>query len=496
MVNDTTRVVRRPRRASPRKAPTAAAISATTALTLLAAACSGSHAGGAASVGSSSTDGSSSPSSSASSASRPQAGPTSENAAECNSLTTCYTPQQLEVAYGVRPLLERGIDGRGETVVLPELAESQLSPEVSDLRQDFSAFDRLFHLPAPRLRFVSTFTGPTDPWLAYGEEVLDAEMVHTIAPRAALTIVLVKGTSLDSADQAVAASLAALRLGASQGGIISLSPAGQIGGEHCVTRNQLAQLNAALQADADHHVTVVAATGDAGAAGEPCALIDALNGGISSSFTPRKEAILLASDPLVLSVGGTTLDASHTTGAWMGETTWGLPDGDPGSGFQASGGGFSHLFGRPSYQNGLAGSSAYRGVPDVAADANPNTGFPVITSNADGGCTISGHGGTSASAPTWAGIIALADQYAKRHVGFVNAAIYQIARSPQYHRAFHDVTAGNANTAEFPHGTITGYRAGPGWDPVTGWGSPNAGMLVPVGLNNVSPPCWGISQAA
>jgi hypothetical protein len=72
--------------------------------------------------------------------------------------------------------------------------------------------------------------------------------------------------------------MAALRLGASEGGIISLSPAGPIGGEHCVDDAQLTQLNAALEADANHHVTVVAATGDIGAAGEPCALIDALGG--------------------------------------------------------------------------------------------------------------------------------------------------------------------------------------------------------------------------
>src|ERR1700688_832980 len=80
----------------------------------------------------------------------------------------------------------------------------------------------------------------------------------------------------------------------------------------------------------------------------------------------------------------------------------------------------------------------------------------------------------------WAGIIALADQYAGRHLGFVNPAIYQIARSAHYRQAFHDITAGKPNTAEFPHGTITGYRARPGWDPVTGWGSPNAQELVPL----------------
>jgi subtilase family serine protease len=150
--------------------------------------------------------------------------------AVCVSMT-CYTPRQLEVAYGVQPLLQRGINGRGETVVLPELAQTQLSPPVvTDLRRDLAAFDHLFHLPAPRLRVVSTFAKPKDPWLAYGEEVLDAETVHTIAPRAALTIVLVKGTSLDSADKAVVASLAALRLGGAEGGIISPSPAGQLGG--------------------------------------------------------------------------------------------------------------------------------------------------------------------------------------------------------------------------------------------------------------------------
>jgi subtilase family serine protease len=439
------------------------------AIGLLVAACGPAQ---TAATGAATAHGTAKPSSSAS--------PPLSSTADCASVATCYTPQQLEAAYGVQPLLQRGIDGSGETVVLPELAETQLNPpRVTDLRKDFAAFDRLFHLPAPRLKVMSTFPGPAHPWLAFGEEVLDAEVVHAIAPRAALTIVLVKGTSLDSADQAVAASVAALRLGASEGGIISLSPAGQIGGEHCVDDAQLTQLNAALQADADHHVTVVAATGDTGAAGEPCALIDAL-GGNMSGFTPRKEVILVASDPLVLSAGGTTLDASHTTGAWIGETAWGLPDGSPGSAFQASGGGFSHLFHRPSYQNGVQGIGSMRGVPDVAADGDPVSGIAVITSSAGGGYTISGHAGTSASAPLWAGIIALADQYAKRHLGFVNPAIYQIARSSQYHQAFHDVTAGNSNTAEFPPTTITGYRAGPGWDPVTGWGSPDAQVLVPL----------------
>jgi subtilase family serine protease len=79
----------------------------------------------------------------------------------------------------------------------------------------------------------------------------------------------------------------------------------------------------------------------------------------------------------------------------------------------------------------------------------------------------------------WAALIALADQYAGRHLGLVNPAIYRIGRSADYHRAFHDITTGN-NTVKDPHVTITGYQASRGWDPVTGWGSPNAQELIPL----------------
>ena len=74
-------------------------------------------------------------------------------------------------------------------------------------------------------------------------------------------------------------------------------------------------------------------------------------------------------------------------------------------------------------------------------------------------------------------MIALADQYARRHLGFVNAAIYRIARTSN--GAFHQITTGN-NIASFPPHTIIGYQAAHGWDPVTGWGSPNASFLVPL----------------
>src|SRR5579862_8521303 len=168
-----------------------------------------------------------------SSVGRPHAGSAS-GMADCISATGCYTPQQFEVAYGVQPLLRRGIDGRGETVVLPELAESQLSPPlVTDLRQDFAAYDDLFHLPAARMRVRTTLAGASSPWLAFGEEVLDVELVHALAPDATLVILLLPSTSLNNTSNAVSAAVASLRLGSTEGGVMSISAAGQIGGEHC-----------------------------------------------------------------------------------------------------------------------------------------------------------------------------------------------------------------------------------------------------------------------
>ena len=436
------------------------------AIGLLAAACSPAH-----------TASDAGPTTGATAGAGSTASPSAGSTADCDSVATCYTPQQLQVAYGIKPLLDRGIDGQGETVVLPELAESQLNPPlVTDMRQDMAAFDSLFQLPAARMRVVTTLAGARSPWLAFGEEVLDVEMVHALAPDATLVILLLPSTSLDNTKNAVAAAVAALRLGSTEGGVMSISAAGQVGGEHCVSRAQAVSVNAALQTAASRHVTVVAASGDIGAAAEPCDVYAALAG--AGTFTPVKEVTLLASDPLVLGAGGTNLTASHTTGAWQGETAWGLPYGSVGSPFQASGGGFSRLFPRPGYQDGVPGIGATRGVPDVSADASGHADLAMVLRNG-GWSMIRDGGGTSASAPIWAALIALADQYAGRKLGFVNPAIYQIARGPHYRQAFHDITTGN-NTVQFPPRTITGYQAGPGWDPVTGWGSPDAQVLIPL----------------
>jgi subtilase family serine protease len=392
-------------------------------------------------------------------------------AADClASQPACYTPEQLRVAYGIQPLLDRGITGRGQTVVLPEFpppaaAGPQVPPAATDIRQDLARFDRVFGLPAARLQVVNSLAHEASPWLASLEEVADTEIVHAFAPNAAIREVLIPSAYTVGLGRVNAAAVAALRLSLTQGDVISFSGGT---GEQCFTPAQVAQWNAIMQAAQRDRVTVAISASDFGAATTACPP------GTGSSRV--KGVDLPASEPLALAVGGTTLRASRATGAYLGETAWNTPPSAGGP--RAGGGGFSRLFARPAYQAGIAGIGTTRGVPDVAADADPGTGMALAFTEGGHNYLIAG-GGNSVATPLWAAIIALADQYAGRPLGFVNPALYEIGRSADYHQAFHDVTTG-ANTVTFPAQTITGYQAAPGWDPVTGWGSPNAQVLVPL----------------
>jgi subtilase family serine protease len=402
------------------------------------------------------------------------ASPPGAAATECLGSQPCYTPRQFRVAYGIQPLLDRAIGGRGVTVALPEEAETgpARTPAVTDIRQDVADFDRRFGLPPARIQVIrTTLAGSSaSPWLASVEEVEDTELVHAVAPDAAIRELLV-----DPADVSTPAKLAAtfamyVRIAVRNGEVISQSGIGQdfSVGEDSFTSAEVATMNSALQYAAARHVTVVAASGDEGVIG-------------NGSSAPVKEVILPASDPLVLGVGGTSLTANPVTGAYISETAWNTPGLPPQPG--ASGGGFSHRFARPAYQDGVPGTGATRGVPDVAADGSGPTGMALAFSAPGGSYELIGAGGTSAGAPFWAGLIALADQEAGHPLGFVNPAIYRIARGPPYQEAFHDITTGNntvALTSTSPPVTITGYQAGPGWDPVTGWGTPDAQVLIPL----------------
>ena len=402
------------------------------------------------------------------------ASPAGAAAADCPGSQPCYTPRQFRVAYGIQPLLDRGIDGRGVTVALPEQAESgparpqpvsRLLQSVTDIRQDLADFDSRFGLPPARIQVITTLAGSSaSPWLASVEEVEDTELVHAVAPDATIREILVDPTDVSTPAKFAATWATAVRIAARHGEVISQSGIGQDFnlGEGSWTSAEVATMNSALQYAAARHVTVVVASGDEGAIG-------------NGSTTPVKEIILPTSDPLVLAAGGTSLTANPVTGAYISETAWSNPGNQP----SASGGGFSRLFARPAYQDGVPGIGATRGVPDVAADASGSTGMALAFSAPGGSYELIGAGGTSAAAPFWAGLIALADQEAGHPLGFVNPAIYRIARGPLYHKAFHDITTGN-NTVVLNGVTVTGYQAGPGWDPVTGWGSPDAQVLIPL----------------
>jgi subtilase family serine protease len=398
----------------------------------------------------------------------------SSRLADCLTASRCFAPRQFRVAYGLQRVLDDGIDGRGETVVLPEFASTPPAapPRVTDIRQDLADFDSRFGLPSARIQVVTTLAGPfASRWLANGEEVVDTEMVHAVAPAATIVELPVARADVSTPAEEVATFAEQTRIAANHADVISLSGGY---GEHFVAPAEVATVSSALEYSAARHVTFVASSGDGG-------VISDL--GTWGSSTPVKEVSLPASDPFVLAVGATSLAADRVTGTYIGETALNSQP-MPTDGYsQASGGGFSHVFARPAYQDGVPGIGATRGVPDVAADGSSSAGMAFVFAARGGAYALLGEGGTSVAAPFWAGLIALADQEAGHPLGFINPAIYRIVRGPLYHKAFHDITTGN-NTVVVNGVTITGYRAGPGWDPVTGWGSPDGQVLVPLLARN------------
>jgi subtilase family serine protease len=258
----------------------------------------------------------------------------------------------------------------------------------------------------------------------------------------------------------------------------------------------LLNLRHAFISAAANGVTVLASSGD--------------NGTANPDFQPVKNPRTFpfptvgwpASDPLVTAVGGTNLCTDANTGLTVDTTSPPVacqlpanPTGARETAWVGSGGGFSHVFSKPAYQNTLPDGStaigATRGVPDIAYQASSRTGvlvYDTAPGDATGGvicppapgnpCSAGWYvvGGTSASSPQWAGLVAIADQIATHGLGLINPTLYSLASDPtKYSNDFYDVTTGNNQT----NSSIPGYNATTGWDPVTGLGTPNAANLVP-----------------
>jgi len=260
----------------------------------------------------------------------------------------------------------------------------------------------------------------------------------------------------------------------------------------------LLNLRHAYISAAANGVTVLGSSGDGGTANNTKQSLvgpGGLGAGPNQSF-PFPTVEWPASDPLVTGVGGTYLCTNPTAGTNDPRTLFAGPpakcQANPTQtevGWTFAGGGFSHVFSRPSYQNTLpAGSTAIgatRGVPDIGLQASSGSGalvyisLPGYTGLHCGAVLCSAGwydiGGTSLSCPQWAALVAIADQKNGGGLGLINPALYKVANGPNYANDFFDVITGN-NTAD---PSVPGYPATTGWDPITGLGTPNAANLIP-----------------
>ena len=343
-----------------------------------------------------------------------------------------FTPVQLAALYD----FPQG-DGNGECIALIELGGG-FQPQ--DVQTYFSGLG----LTAPAVTAVSVDQAtnqPTgDPGGPDGEVMLDIEVAGAIAPAAAIAVYFAPNTDAGFLDAVTTAIHDSVR----KPSVVSISWGGP---ESTWTQQSMSAMDQAFQSAAVMGVTVCIAAGDSGST-------DGVTDGGNHVDFP-------ASSPNVLACGGTSLQANGTTIA--SEVVWN--DGNPASG--AGGGGVSTFFALPSWQQGLdttdaeGGTSplANRGVPDVSADADPQTGYQVLV---DGTSAV--YGGTSAVAPLWAGLIARINALTRRAAGFVNPALYA---QPA---ALRDITQGNNGS----------FAASPGWDACTGLGSPDGAKVAAI----------------
>ena len=345
------------------------------------------------------------------------------------------TPTDVLAFYNLKPLRDAGLDGSGMTIVLPEIDDL---PNLTDLDK----FATTFSLPAygPLLTLKRDPSWGT-PMKAQGETVLDLEIIHQVAPAAKL-VVYFSAPDFAHADRAFDQMV-----GDHLGSIISES----LGA--CET-----------ETPSGHRATYASIQDRSVAQGMSHFIASGDSGAYTCGQTAPPAASFPSTLPTVTAVGGTTVFES-VQGIYFKESAWGGPVAEIGSG-----GGASQFYPVPDYQKIVAQAAGHglRQVPDVAADADPATGFHIIFGGQEGQA-----GGTSAAAPLWAATVALIDQDLKRkglrETGYANPALYWMganaSRLPA--PAFHDVTAGN-NLA---------YDATPGWDFATGWGSMDGAAL-------------------
>lgn len=369
----------------------------------------------------------------------------------------CYDPQQIQTAYGFNKLYQAGITGKGRTIVIVDAFQAPT------IQTDLQFFDKTFGLPDPVFKqFMPDGSVPFSynnaDQLGWDTEItLDVEWSHAIAPGANIDLVLSK-----TDNDADILSAERFAIDHNLGDVISQSFGEN---ESCVTPSLLPIEHHQYQQATAEGITLFASAGDSGSAELSC-----------DGTSLVQAASSPASDPLVTSVGGTNLLADPHTGAYQSETVW-SPASDVVDG--AGGGGFSVIYKRPEFQEGVAGiSPSTRGVPDISYDASVNDGvlafltIPPIGGNNE---LVTVFGGTSSGSPQWAALTTLTDQLAGHRVGFINSALYLIGKTGLSRFTFHDITTGDNSFNGVP-----GFAAQTGWDAASGWGTPKANVLVPL----------------
>lgn len=407
--------------------------------------------------------------------------------------SNCLDPYEVRHAYGVDTLIAEGYDGRGQTIVIVDAYQNP------SLATQMATFDTFYGLPDVQLTLLApdglTPFDPTDATMSgWAEEIsLDVEWAHAIAPGA--RIVLVQAKSSNDPDIISAVNYAVTN---ELGSVISMSFGEN---ESCLGPDLTAEYHNLFAAATRKNITLFASAGDQGAAQMTC---DG-NSWVKAVSSP-------ANDPLVSSVGGTELTVAKyclasqgcdptqnpAAGTYLSETAWneGLPYGDYGDifgyGTLSGGGGFSIIFGEPSYQQYVLPDGKQRGLPDVAYNAAVEHGvltYLAIPGIQSGFYTF---GGTSAGSPQWSAITAIANQRAGKSLGFLNTGLYRVAVKRQFYaESFHDITTGTNSSLQFDSlgnpVNIIGFDAGIGWDPVTGLGTPKVAALVDDLIRLVSP---------
>jgi kumamolisin len=334
-----------------------------------------------------------------------------------------YTPLQVAKMYD----FPAGADGSGQCIALIELGGGS---RPADINAYFSGLG----IATPTVVSVAVDDAantPTTSGSADGEVMLDIEVAGAVAPGARIAVYFAPNTDSGFLD----AVSTAIHDQTNNPSVVSISWGDA---EVNWTQQAMASFEQLFSDAAAMGITICVAAGDNGST-------DGVNDGAQHVDFP-------ASAPHALACGGTSLTSAPAGG--ISETVWN--DG-PGS---ATGGGFSTNFPVPDYQASLGSAMTGRGVPDVAGDADPDTGYDV---RVDGQALVIG--GTSAVAPLWAGLIALLNQQLGKPVGYLNPLLYGSLAGAG---VTNDITVGN-NGAQ---------QAGPGWDACTGWGSPIGAKLL------------------